>query len=254
MRRILVLLMLLSSSCSTLQRMVLKGASPILLDGADKFEQERSWDFFRNSAPANLKFVEMLYLQDTKNLELLSALIKNYSVYAFVVPETLAMDDVWGGLDPSVHKQNAIEIHTRALDYGIDYLQMKDINTNSLLNLSEAKLRKLFNANLGEDDYKAILFTAHSWLRLIHLQKENAIIASQIPRTKILFDWVCKKNPDIENHLCEMFNAQYESSRNLEKGKELFREAILKRPHNLLIRLSYIESSIIPSRDKESYL
>ena len=259
MRKPLILALLGLIGCSSVQKLALKGVTPIFVEGSTKLTYERNWDFFREASPANIKLVEMLYLQDTKNLELLTTLIKTYAGYTYAVPETLAMGDELAGIDESIHKQNAILLYTKALDYGLDYFQQKGITKSDLLNLSEKKLVDKFKEKFSKRDYTAALFTAQAWLSLINLQKDNVALVSQIPRAKILMDWVCHKDGAIENGVCDMFYAQYEGSRpkmlggNPEKSKELYLAAIKKRPRHLLIRVNYIQYLILPGFEKEAY-
>ena len=256
--RLLVLVLSLVG-CSSIQRVALRSASPLFVEGAKSLTLERSWDFFKESAPGNLKFLEMLYLQDKQNLEMLATLIKGYAGYAYAVPETLAFGDELSGVESSPHVKNAIEIYTRSFDYGLDYLLQKGIGRNKILNSDETELKNLLNKQLGKQDLTAILFTAQSWGGLINLQKDNIALVSQVPKVKVLFDWVCEKNPNIENGVCDIFYAQYEASRprmlggNPVRAQELYVAAIKKRPKHLLMRLGFIQYLILPAFDQPAY-
>lgn len=244
--------------CSSFQKMAIRSASPMFVEGSNKLTLERNWDFFQQSAPGNLVFTEMIYLQDKENLQLLSTLIKGYAGYAYAVPETLAFGDELAGVEGSIHVQNAISLYTKALDYGLFYLNSKGVQRKDLLGDEDA-LKKLIKDKLSKKDYTAVLFTAQAWGSLINLQKDNVALVSHVPKVKLLFDWVCGKDPDIENGVCDIFNAQYEAARprmlggNPEKGKQLFEDAIKKRPRHLLIRLGLIQYSILPAFDQPAY-
>lgn len=259
MRLSLLLLILTCFGCSSIQKMAMRSASPVFVQSGDLLTHERSWDFFRESAPANLKFLELLYLQDPENLELLSVVIKSFAGYAYGVPETLAYGDELAGVEGSIHKTSAILYYTRALDYGVSYLQQKGIKHHLLLDGDEKELKKTLDEKLGKKDLTAVLFFAQAWASLINLQKENIALVSYVPKVKQLFDWVCKREPEIENGVCEIFAAQYEASRprmlggNPEKGKELYAKAIQARPHHLLIQVGYLQYLAIPAFDKEAY-
>lgn len=154
------LLLILSLSlvgCSSLQKMALRSSSPMFVEGSNKLTLENNWEFFRESAPGNLKFVEMIYLQDTDNLEILSTLVKGYAGYAYAVPETLALKDELEEVEVSEHKQNALMLYTKALDYGLEYFQKKGIPKNKLLSMGEKDLLKLMNKKLTKKDYSAVL-------------------------------------------------------------------------------------------------
>ncbi len=253
------LLALVLLGCSSIQKTALRGASPLFVNGSEKLILERNWEFFKESSPGNLKFLEMLYLQDTDNLRLLGTLVKSYAGYAYAVPETLAFGDELAGVEGSIHKQNAISLYTRSLDYGLDYLHKKGIQREDLLVKDETELIKMLNQKMGRSDFTAILFLAQSWASLINLQKDNVALVSHVPKVKVLFDWVCKQDHEIEHGVCDIFEAQYEASRprmlggNPEKAKDLYQNTIKKYPRHLLIRISYIQFSLLPAFDQEGY-
>lgn len=258
--RVLVLsALIVLSGCGTIRKLGIRSATPMFTKSSDELTRENSWEFFKDSAPGNLKFLELLYLQDPNNLSLLSVLIKGYSGYAFAVPETLAYGDELAGVEDSPWKQQAIVHYTRALDYGLDYLSKKDISRGDLLNSDEKKLSDLLSKELDKDDLTAVLFTAQAWGSLVNLQKDNVALVAQVPKIKAMFDWVCSTDPKIENGVCDIFYAQYEASRprmlggDPKKAEELYLAAIKNRPHHLLMRIGYIQYLIIPGFEQEKY-
>ena len=244
-------------SCS-LQKMALRSTTPVFQKSSEGMMKEGNWDFFRASSPGNIKFLELIWMQDRDNDKLLSVLIKSYSGYAFAVPETLFMGDSLSGNDESQWKNETINFYTRALDYGIQYLNKKGITRKDLLSNDTKKLSQQLE-KLGSDDLMAVLYTGQSWGSLINLQKDNIVLVSQVANVKALFDFVCSKQPEIDNNICDIFYGQYFSARpkmlggDPEKGEKLFLTAIKKHPKNLLIRLSYIQNVIVPSMDLEKY-
>lgn len=245
-------------SCSSLQKWTVRSNSSLFQRTSGDLLKEGNWDFFRASTPANLKFMEVLWEQDHYNLKLLSVLIKGYAGYAFAVPETLYFGDQLSGKDESSWKKEAITFYTRSLDYGLLYLAQKDISHIDLLG-DEEKLHKKLKDELDEDDLMATLYFAQSWGSLINLQKDNVALVAQIPKVKVLFDWVCKLEPDIDQNVCDIFYAQYEAARprmlggNPEKAKKLYQEAMLRHPRNQLIRMNYVQFVLLPAYDQENY-
>lgn len=239
--------------------MGLRTTSPLFKNAGDLMILERDWNFFRASAPSNLKLNELLYLQDKGNKVLQLSLIKGYAGYAFAVPETLAFEDELTGVENSEHRLEAIDMYTRSFDYGLDYLQGRGIKKEKILAMSEDELLEALEQSLTEKDYPAALYTAQSWGSLINFQKDNMVLVAQVPKVKTIFDWVCKKNPDIENGICAIFFAQYEASRprmlggDPEKAKVLYGKAIKENPRNLLIRLGRIQYLILPTQEGEEY-
>ena len=245
-------------SCGSLQKMAIRSSSPVFVQSSNDLMKEGSWDFFQKLMPGNLKFLELLWEQDHNNTKLLGVLVKAYSGYAFTVHETLAFGDSLAGLDESQARTDAITYYTRSFDYGVLYFKHKKIKAKDLLG-DEGKLRKKLKENLSDDDLIATLYFAQSWGSLINLQKDNVALISQIPKVKVLFDFVCARNPKMDENICDMFFAQYEAARpkmlggNPELAEKLYQEAMSKYPQNLLIRMSYIQYFILPAYDQEKY-
>jgi hypothetical protein len=259
MKHVLVGLLFLFAGCGTFQKWGIRSISPVFKKGSDHLTRERSWDFFKESTPANLKFLELLYYEDQNNLTLLSLLVKGFAGYAFAVPETLAFGEELEGIENSTWRQEAILQYTRAFDYGLLYLNKKSISSKELLGVEDHQLEKHLSKELDEDDLSAVLYFAQAWGSLINLQKDNIALVAQVPKVKVLFDWVCGLKRDIDHGVCDIFYAQYEASRpkmlggNPENAEKLYLAAIKKRPHHLLIRLGYIQYLILPSFDQEKY-
>lgn len=259
MNQILSLLLLFLAGCGSINKWALRSATPLFEKSSTLSTQEKNWNTFREATPANLRFTELLALQDPDNLSLLALLIKGYAGYAYAVPETLFFQDELSGLEESSWKNEALHHYTRALDYGLLYLKKKNLSHLDLLNLDEKKLIKKLKKNLDQEDLPAVLYTAQAWGSLINLQKDNVALISQIPRVKIMFDYVCSLDPKIEHGVCDLFYAQYEASRprmlggNPEKARELYQLAFEKYPKNLLMRLSFIQYLLIPGMELEAY-
>lgn len=257
--RLEYILFIVLLSCGSIQKMGLRSTSPLFKKAGDLTIREKNWDFFRQSAPGSLKLTELLYLQDPENESLHLSLIKGYSGYAYAVSETLAFEDELSGVSDQTHAKEAMEMYTRALDYGLDFLKRKGIERSELLTLPETELHKKFDQEIDEEELTAVLFTGQAWGSLINFQKDNMALVSQIPRVKSMFDWVCKKDPNIENGLCDIFYAQYEASRpkmlggNPELAKKLYAQAMKKNPKNLLIRLGYVQFMLLPAQESEPY-
>lgn len=243
--------------CS-LQKMALRSATPVFEKSSKGMMKEENWNFFQASAPGNIKFLELIWLQDQENEKLLSVLIKSYSGYAYTIHETLYLDDQLRGTEESSSRKDAITFYTRALDYGLRYLGDKGISRDELHSNDDEKLKEKLKT-LEDEDFMAVLYTAQSWGSLINLQKDNVVLVSQLGQVKTLFDFVCSKKPDIDHNVCDIFYGQFYAGRpkmlggDPEKGEELFLKAMKLHPKNLLLRLSYIQHVIIPAMDSEKY-
>lgn len=249
--------LLMITSCS-LQKLALRSSTPIFEKSANGIMGEGNWDFFKDSSPGNLKFMELLWEQDQGNIHLLPVLSKSYAGYSFGVAETLYLEDELNNVDDSFWRKQAITFYTRALDYGLIYLEHKNLTRKDLLNHDEGVLKRKLQG-MQKEDASALLYTAQSWGSLINLQKDNVALISHVPKVKLIFDRVCELQPDIDANACDLFYAQYESSRpkmlggDPQKGEKLFLEAIKKHPENLLLRVNYIQYVILPHMDAAKY-
>ena len=228
--------------------MGIKTASPMFEESGQHLSQERSWDFFKDSSPGHIKFLELFVQNDPSNMVLKRVLIKAYVSYAFAVHETLALDAKLALTEDLSSHREALIHYTKALDYGVDYLGKKGISRKNLLTLDDDKLMKKLKRETSTDDLQGILSTAQAWGSLIQLQKENTKLASQISRVKILFDYVCDQDPTIEDGACDLFYAQHSS-----QSKDLYLKAIAKYPKHLLVRVNYLQFVALPSFDQEEY-
>lgn len=259
MKVLIFALLMALVGCSSIQKVATRSTTPIFQNASHKLMREPSWEFFKASNPGNLKFMEMIYYSDTNNTELLGLLVKGYAGYAFGVLETLHFREELSGKESSKWKQEAITIYTKALDYGLEYLQTKNITRADLLNFDDIELAKRLDKNLDREDYIPVLYFAQVWGSLINLQKDNVALVAQVPKVKTLFDWICSKDQNIENGVCDMFFAQYEASRprmlggDPAKAEELYKTAMEKYPKNLLIRLSYIQYMVLPGFEEGKY-
>ena len=124
MGKLILPLFFVISGCS-LQKMALRTTTPIFETSSNVIMKEANWDMVKEAAPANLKFLEVLWENDKSNFELLPVIIKSYSGYGFSILETLAFEDDLRGVENSRWKKQAIDIYTRAFDFGLLYLNQK---------------------------------------------------------------------------------------------------------------------------------
>lgn len=245
------------SSCSTFNQMVVSSGSNLMFEASRDVETESNYEILKSAIAPNLKLLEGLLSQSPKNAELLLTLNKGYTALAFIVNETEMYEEEWSGKKTEDNKKQALKNYTRSFNYGIRYLENKNITYKNLLSDTALSLEK--NLNNDKQDLEAVLFTAQALGGMINLQKDNMTIVAQLPVVKTMFDWVCSKKPDINFGSCEIFYGAYESGRpkmlggNPEKGKEYFLNGIKKHPHNWLIRTSFVQYYLIPMSDEEGF-
>ncbi|MBT3583445.1 MAG: hypothetical protein HN509_00950 [Halobacteriovoraceae bacterium] len=260
---LLAILLTITSSCSGLRRMAVGTTSPLFVEAGYEMQTEASWDNFKLGVLGNLKLMEgMLYVRKSDE-NLLATLAKGYSGYAFAINETQYLKDKLAENDKEYHKNLAIMNYSKGLRYGLRWLLENDISYKQLQKSAGDNLgiEKLLDSQLGDDtiELETVLFSAQALASLINLQKTNLRLVAQLSIAKGMFDWVCKKRPDINFGTCSIFYGSYEAGRpkmlggNPQKGKEIFKKLIAKNPHNWLARAAFIEYYIIPMSDEKEY-
>jgi len=240
--------------------MAIGASSGVMYSAGMDLETQSNYDIFKSGVPANLVLIEGLLSQSTDNLELLATLNKGYAGYAFAINETEFLNEDWGELKTEVAKKQALFNYTRALNFGLRYLKLKQLELSDLHSkmnepqgITHLLDKRLTNTQI---DLELVLFTAQSYAALINLQKDNISLVADLPIAKAMFDWVCMKDPKIKYGMCDIFYGAYEAGRpkmlggNPDKGKEIFLRAIENHPHNWLIRTSYMQYYLIPQNDK----
>ncbi len=249
--------------CASMRSAGLGVASPLFKDAMTGIESEGNWEHFRDATTANLTLVEGLLAVRPTDTSLLLAAIKGNAGYAFGVEETLYLEDKLNDEDESIHKDRAIAYYSKAVKYGLRFLEENDL---SLQDLQKAQkdpkgVRGLLESQLSTDDttLELMLFFAQSMGSLINMQRDNILLVAQLPIVKGMFDWVCYERPDIAHGTCKIFYGSYEAGRpatlggNPTEGKRIFEEMIKENPANWLARVALIQFYAIPQYDEEAY-
>lgn len=256
---ILGVTIIIVSGCSMIQKVGISATGSLLSKANKELTREPDLEFFATSAPSNIQLIEGLWYTDPENEVLLQNLIKGYGGIGFAVSETNHLQYQLKGEDSSF-KSEAISHYTKALNYGLKYLELNGISKDLLMNSTKAdQLTEKLIDKLDEDDKLAVFYTAQAWGGLINLQRTNMTLMGQLVNVKVLMDWVCSQDPEFEMGSCHLFYGMYEAGRppmlggDLEKGKAIFLKFIEKYPYHLLARIAYIQFYIIPMMDETLY-
>jgi hypothetical protein len=251
------------SSCGTIQKVAVSSTSSLISSSSYELEAEGNWETFKNGVPANLKFVESLLFVSPNDDDLLLTLIKGYTGYAFAVNETEALYDKLKENGKHFHLDQAAINYSKAIKYGVRYLNEHSINYKSLAKAVRAKggVEKLLDDEVGHSAKgdEAIFFMAQAIGGLINLRKDKMILIAQLPVVKGMVDWVCKENPDFNFGTCQIFYGGYEASRpkslggNPEKGKKIFLNSIKKYPENWMARAAFMQYYLVPKMKKNEF-
>jgi len=249
--------------CSTIRNAGLGVASPMFKDAMTGIETQGDWNNFKDATLANLTLVEGLLSIRPDDASLLLTAIKGNAGYAFGVEETLYLDDKLQDKDHSTHKDQAIVHYSKAVEYGLHFLEENDLSFSDLQKAQNQPrgVKGILDSELATDDttIELMLFFAQSMGSLINLQRDNILLVAQLPIVKSIFDWVCLEQPNIAHGTCDIFYASYEAGRpaalggNPKEGKRIFESMINKSPANWLARVALIQYYAIPQYDEETY-
>ena len=256
-------LLLLISACGTVDRVAMNASSTLLSRASNEMETEGNWENIRSALIGNLKFIEGLWYVDPGNEELIAALIKGYAAQAFVIDETLYLEDQLQGQEQSVHRGDAILNYSRAMRYGQEFLKVHGLTyQNLMMKMNEEKgVFKLLEDKMSSSNeaLQSMLFYAQSLSSLINLQKNRQEMLAQLPVAKAMFDWVCSKKADISFGACDLFYASYEAGRpkmlggDPARARKIFIDGINRFPHNWLMRAMAVQFYALPMSDEKFY-
>ncbi len=261
---VLALTLFLSlTSCGGIQKMAVGTTAGLLFDAAYEMETEPDWDHLKESVGPNLKVVEGLYSLSPEDDDLLVALVKGYTAYAFAIHETEALADQYSDKDKSIALSKAQHFYSRAIEYGLEYFVEQGITWDQLVKSprEEGGVEGLLSKKLSSDKrtHEAVAFFAQAMGGLINLKKDDMTLVAQLSIAKGMFDWVCKEDPNINHGACQLFYAAYEAGRprmlggDPEKGREIFKKAIELNPNNWLVHVTYLQYYVIPMGDEDEW-
>ena len=246
--------------CSMINKMAVRTTVGVVEQGSDELLTEGNWEFFKASAPGNIKLLEGLWFADQGNEKLLALLIKGHAAYAFAVQETEALNDILLEESNSPKRTQAILHYEKAIFYGVKYLEENGIKEEEFFAKDfSIKLSKKFDQKLGDEDLVAIFYFAQALGSSINLQRSNVTKMGQLAHVKSLLNWVCKRDPSLERGSCGLFQSVIEASTptllggSQDRAKEMFQKVIKQQPYNLMARLSYIQYHLIPMLEEDEF-
>jgi hypothetical protein len=256
-------LLSLLTSCGSIRRASLGVAAPMFLEASNGFEKEGNWDYFRDGIPGNLKLMDGLLSIRPDDMSLLVPAIKGYSGYAFVINETLYLEDKYNDNDDSKHLEQAIINYGKALSYGRHFLALEDLSLDEIAKRQKTKAGAVAyiddHLSSNEITIEAAAYTGQALASLINLQKGDMLLVSYLPVAKALIDWACEQDANVGQGVCQLFYGSYEASRprmlggNPAKGKKIFKKFIKDNPHHWLGRVAYLEHYVIPMGNENAY-
>lgn len=260
---LMILISLLFVSCSSfINKMAVKSTGGMLSIASDEVLTEGNWDVFYFGLPGNLKLMEGLYHIVPDDRGVLSSLVKGYAGYAFVVNETLALDEQFKEDEVRHNSKQAIFNYSKAVRYGEEFLKTYDIDYDKIQKslTSPGESSKLLN-KLGSSklELETLFFIAQAYGGLILFNRDDMALIAKRPLVKAMFDHVCGIQPDINNGACDIFYGANllltpaMMGGNPTLGQDIFEKAMAKFPKNDFIRLAYLQFYAIPFEEEEVF-
>jgi len=250
-------------ACSTLDRLTIKTTAPLLYKGSNQILAEGNWEKLRAGLPASLILVEGLWSLSPQNSDLLLVLLKGHAGYTWAVSESLYLNEKYQDVTEGPQYLQCLDGHSRAVEYGLRYLELNDIEYPRLMKLSgnPEELQRYLDRYLSISDKNidAVFFTGQALAGLIQLQMHRPAMVAQLPVVQGLFTWACHKRPDLYWGACSLFDASYFAilppalGGKPQESKKLFEQVITKYPDNWVAHAFLLQYYIIPRQEKELY-
>jgi hypothetical protein len=259
----IIFVFLLTSSCSSLiNRIAVKSTGGILSHASDEVLTEGNWDIFYYGVPGNLKLMEGLFHIVPDDRHVLSSLVKGYAGYAFVVNETLSLDEEYSEVEVKPNTKQAIFNYSKAVDYGQRFIATYGFNYDDILKAtSETGKAKKMLSRLGTSKFEleTLFFIGQAYGGLILFNRDDMSLVAKRPMVKAIFDYVCEIMPNINNGACDIFYGANllltpaMMGGNPSKGKDILEKAMVKYPKNYFIRIAYLQFYVIPFEEEEIF-
>ncbi len=158
------------SGCST-DRLVARGASPLIDRGVSAMNRETDIELARASIPATLKMLDALLLLDPRNTAYRTQAAMGFHGYAlgFVEPT-----------DP----ERARDLYRRARDHALVALEDAGVSQSTLT--GDVAVLEQALATLDVRALPALFWTASAWGKWIELQIDDPARLAELPRVEAL--------------------------------------------------------------------
>ncbi len=221
----LLLGLLLVAGCSP-NRLVVRGAMPLMAGGIEAMNRETDLDFARAALPANLKMLEGMLASDPDNRRLLLYAAQGFYGYSFAFLEQDA-------------PRRARAMYQRCFDYGRRALALSGLGPDPRRVPMDGLRRAL--AGLGRGAVPALFWTASCWAKVIDLSRTEPARIADLGRTAALMRRVLQLDEGFYHAGPHLFFAVYYGSRSRllggdpERARRHFDRARELTGHRLLL-------------------
>lgn len=244
-------------SCSGLVRKVATNTTADLTqEGSVAPYAINDYDFFARALPANIVFLESLQMNSPNNSLLFGQIIKAYGSYGFGYGETemikRARSLQYSDMRP--HAEMATQWYAKATRVGDQWFQSKDSSLAAFLKQGpdDESRKKYLHSLFSSGDATGLFYLGQAWASYLNFHRDRPELVAQLPAAKVLVDFACEKNPDLDFGACQLFHALYLLSRprmlggNPKQGEVVINQLCRKYPSNLLYQLAKVQYVLLP--------
>ena len=220
-----LILLLLSLSACSMDRMMVKASMPMIESGIEAMNQEDDLQLAAEAMPANISMMNSLIHMDPENIRL--------HVYAAQAYYGLSY-----GFTEDSEKQRADRFYLRGLKHGLIALQLLGIENIKAMHPDELELQL---QNIGVEHVDALFWTASNWAKWIDLNRDDPASLIQLPKPTAMMQRVLELDETFYYGSAHMYFGVYYGARapmlggDFEKSRWHFDRARQINDNKLLI-------------------
>lgn len=209
------ILILLSLSACSMNKMMVNASLPMIEGGMEALLQEPDLQLAEDSLPANISMLNGMIHLDPENAQL-----HTYAAQAYY--------GISYGFNEDSDIERAERFYQRGLDHGLISLQLHGINDPE--NLAFAEFEQQLQ-KLGKDEVATLFWTAMNWAKLIDLHRDNTERLMQLPKPTAMMQRVLELDETFYYGSAHMYFGVYYGSRaqtlggNFKKSEQHFDKA-----------------------------
>lgn len=173
---LVVMAALLSTGCS-IKRMAMKSVAGSLAGSGDVFASDDDPELIRDATPFALKSLEAMLVELPENEDLLLALCRNFTQYAFAFVQTdaeLVEDQDYE--EAARLRERALRLYLRARDYGLRALELDHSGLSEQIRMDPEAVV----ASVGVHDVALLYWTGAAWGAAISLGKDRPDLVADL--------------------------------------------------------------------------
>jgi len=202
----LLLLLLLSSGCSSLRTVAVNQLGSAIAEGGATFSSDDDPELVGDALPFSLKLIETLLAKSPDHVGLLVAASRGFTQYGYGWVEPTREEE---GDRGEAARLRSRRLYLRAREYGMRALAVSIDNIRVRL----ASNPKAALSLAREKDVAALYWTATAWGLAISSSKDDLDLLADLPVVEALISRASELDPDFESGAIDTFLITFEASR-----------------------------------------